>query len=56
MLKKRNLTFANESETNQQTLDLEEDAKTRQTSVQDIVINSQAADPIVKLNAIQAAR
>lgn len=56
VLKKRNLTFASESETNQQTLDLDEDAKTRQTSVQEIVMNSQAADPIVKLNAIQAAR
>lgn len=56
VLKKRNLTLPNESEANQQAIDLDDEAKNRQTSVQEIVINSQSPDPIVKLNAIQSAR
>lgn len=55
VLKKRNLTLPDESEP-QQTLDLDEDVKIRQTSVQEIVTNSQSPDPVIKLNAIQSAR
>lgn len=56
VLKKRNLTLSNELEASQQAVDLDEEAKNRHTSVQEIVINSQSSDPAVKLNAIQSAR
>jgi len=56
VLKKRNLTLPTGSEQNQLASDLEEDLKARQTSVQEILTNSQSPDPTVKLNAVQAAR
>lgn len=55
-MKKRNLTLPTGSEQNQLASDLEEDLKARQTSVQEILTNSQSPDPTVKLNAVQAAR